>query len=139
QFLAGLYDPRSPVYHHFIDAKTFGQRFGVPAQALRAVAQQLSAQGVEITAQYPQRTAIDARAAAGVVERLFDTRLLDYVTAGGRRFHEPATTPLVPKALAGVVTGVAGLDGRYQVMPADVPSGGLRPGNVGPVYDLTPL
>src|ERR1700688_3431730 len=26
RFLAGLYDPRSPIYHRFIDARTFGRR-----------------------------------------------------------------------------------------------------------------
>ncbi len=139
RFLAGLYDPHSPMYHHFIDAKTFGERFGVSAAALRAATHVLSADGVQITGEYPQRTAIDAHASAGVVDRLFGTRLMDYVDPSRRVFHAPTTAPVIPGRLAGVVSAVAGLDGRYQPTADDVPNGGLRPGSVGPAYDLTPL
>ena len=34
RFLAGLYDPSSRFYHHFIDARTFGRRFGISDQQL---------------------------------------------------------------------------------------------------------
>lgn len=138
-FLADLYNPRSRLYHHFIDAKTFGERFGVPAAALQSATRLLSADGVHITAQYPQRTALDARAPAGAVDRLFSTSLMDYVASSGRRFHAPATRPVVPSSLARIVSGISGLDGRYLPLPDDVPNGGLRPGSVGPAYDIAPL
>jgi len=139
QLLAAVYDPRSPQYHHFIDARMFGDRFGLSNAALASVRRVLSAAGVQITGEYPQRTAIDARAPAAVVDRLFATRLLEYVARDGRRFHEPQQPAVVPMQLRGAVTAVAGLNGRYLPFPSDVPANGLRPPDTRLVYDINPL
>ena len=55
RFLAGLYDPRSPLYHHFIDARTFGSRFG-GAYAVAAIIAALGATAAAIAS-------VDRRAA----------------------------------------------------------------------------
>jgi len=139
RFLAALYDPRSPLFHHFIDAKTFGNRFGVSTQALQRVSQELTAAGVRITSSFPQRTALYVRAPAGVINHLFGVTMMDYAAPDGRRYHAPAGTPTVPGSLSGSVSAVAGLNGRFLPSPADVPRGGLGPGSAGLAYDLAPL
>src|SRR5205807_3071200 len=108
----------SPLYHHFIDAKTFGSRFGLSTRTLHSISQVLAADGVRITGSYPQRTAIDARAPARLVERLFGVTMMDYVAPDGRRFHAPTVAPAVPASLAGAVTAVDGLDQRHPPVAA---------------------
>ena len=139
RFLAGLYDPASPVYHHFIDARAFGRRFGVSSHVLREVTARLATDGVQITASYPQRTALDVRAPAAVVERMFGVQMMDYLGPGNRRFHAPVGQPVVPSGLRSAVSAVAGLDGSATVRADDVPSGGISPDLGRVAYNIVPL
>ena len=139
RFLAQLYDPHSRAFHHFIGAESFGDRFGISRPMLRHAVRTLTDAGVQITGEYPQRTAIDARAPAAVVERLFGVRLIDYIGPGGRRFHSPAGTPSVPARLSRAVSGIGGLDGRYVPTADDVPANGLSPNDAAIAYDVRPL
>ena len=139
RFLAELYNPASPEYHHFIDARSFGERFGVSSRVLRGAAAQLAGDGVQITADYPQRTALDVRAPSAVIERLFGVRMMDYRGLGGRRYHAPVGQPVIPAALRSAVSAVAGLDGGASVKAEDVPSGGLTPSVARLAYNTTPL
>lgn len=139
RFLEQLYDPRSRAFHHFIGAKSFGERFGISRQVLQTAVRTLTDGGVQITGEYPQRTAIDARAPAAVVERLFRVHLMDYLGPGGRRFHAPTGEPSVPARLSRAVSAVGGLDGRYVPTADDVPAGGLAPSDASIAYDVTPL
>jgi kumamolisin len=139
RFLAGLNDPTSALYHHFIDASTFGRRFGVSDQQLASLRRVLGQAGIRITDQYPQRTALDVVAPAGAVERFFGVRLIDYRTSSGRRFHSPLSVPVIPAPLRGTVSGVAGLHGALAPKPDDIPADGVTPAMAAKVYDITPL
>jgi subtilase family serine protease len=139
RFLKQVYDPRSRAFHHFIGARTFGERFGVSRAALDGAIRSLARDGVQITGEYPQRTALDARAPARVVERLFGVGLRDYLGAGGRRFHAPVGVPSIPAGLAPAVSAVAGLDGSYRFSSDDVPTSGLDPSDASAAYDIAPL
>ncbi|HEY1593210.1 MAG TPA: S53 family peptidase [Solirubrobacteraceae bacterium] len=139
RFLQQVYDPSSRAFHHFTSASAFGERFGVSRDALRDAIRSLRRDGVQVATVYPQHTAIDARAPAGVVERLFGVRLMDYRGPGGRRLHAPVGTPSVPAGLADTVSAVSGLDGRDRTYSDDVPSSGLDPTDASAAYDLAPL
>jgi subtilase family serine protease len=139
RFLQQLYDPRSRAFHHFIGASAFGARFGVSRGALQSAIRSLARDGVRVTAEYPQRTALEARASAGVVERLFGVRLMDYLGRGGRRVHAPIGEASIPARLASTVSAVSGLDGRYGLSADDVPSSGLDPSNASAAYGIAPL
>lgn len=139
RFLAGLYDPRSGLYHHFIDARVFGRRFGVSDGQLAQLRSALNRAGIRITDQYPQRTALDVIAPAGVIDRYFGLQLVDYRSPTGRQFHSPLSAPVVPRALRGIVTGVAGLHGAVMPRTDDIPADGVSPAIGAKVYDITPL
>jgi kumamolisin len=139
RFIAGLYDPRSLVYHDFIDARTFGRRFGVSDRQLSELRSALHQGGITITEQFPQRTAVDAVAPAAVVDRFFGVRLMDYLAAGGRRFHSPLAAPVIPLALRRVIIGVAGLHGSVLPRTDDVPATGVTPAMGAVAYDIAPL
>jgi subtilase family serine protease len=138
-FLSELTDPASPGYHHFIDAAAFGERFGVSRAVLNQVTRQLERAGVQITASYPQRTALDVRATAGTIDRVFHVRLMDWRGPGRQVFHAPVGTATVPGDLRQAVSAVAGLDGARFVADNSAAIQGLEPSSVRSVYDIDPL
>jgi len=139
RFLTELTDPASPNYHHFIDAAMFGERFGVSRAILDRASAQLARDGVQITGSYPQRTAVDVRASAGTIDRVFDVRLMDWRGADRRVFHAPLSTPTVPGDLSQAVSAVAGLDGTAFVTDDSAAIQGLAPATARSVYDIEPL
>ena len=139
RFLDELNHPGSPNYHRFIDATTFGQRFGVSRAVLDTATQQLARDGIQVTGSYPQRTALDVRATAATVERLFGLHLMNYRGPAGRRFHAPTGSARVPRDLRAAVTAVAGLNGGT-VETADATSiRVIEPANARIAYDVDPL
>jgi subtilase family serine protease len=138
-FLSALAEPGSPSFHHYLAASAFGRRFGLSGRELARVRRWLRAHRVRVIADYPQRTALDVRASAATVDRLFGADLRERVSPAGARLHQPGRTPVVPAALRFAVTAVAGLDAQAVPHPDDVPQGGLRPGDAARAYDIAPL
>ncbi len=139
RFLNELTDPAAPDYHHFIDAAAFGERFGVSRSVLDDTSAQLARDGVQVTASYPQRTAIDVRATAGTIDRVFDARLMDWRSAGRKVFRAPLGAATVPGDLDRAVSAVAGLDGTAFVTDDSAAIQGLMPSNARSVYEIDPL
>src|SRR5262249_16040150 len=127
RFLNGLTDPAAPSYRHFIDAAAFGERFGLSRSALNRASDQLARDGVRVTASYPQPRALEARATAGTIDRVFDVRLMDWRRADGQVFHAPLDVATVPGNLGRAVTAVAGLDGTALVRDNSSAIQGLTP------------
>jgi subtilase family serine protease len=139
RFLNELTDPAASNYHHFIDAAAFGQRFGVSRSILNHARAQLARDGVQVTASYPQRTALDVRATAGTIDRVFDVRLMDWRSGGRRVFHAPLGAATVPGDLSRAVSAVAGLDGTAFVTDDSAAIQGLTPVSARSVYEIDPL
>ncbi len=137
--LAGIENPRSPRFRHFIPPDAFGRRFGISTAALTALVTKVHATGLAVTGTYPQRTELDVSGTVRTVERLFSVRLRVYSDAGGRHFYAPSTQPGVPALFRPEVDGVVGLDTRPSLRAHDVPAGGLDPTTVGTAYDITAL
>jgi kumamolisin len=137
--LEAISDPRSPQYRRFIGPRAFGARYGVSLAALHVAQRRLRGAGIAVTADYPQRTALEVRGRVDALRRVFGVRLEDYRDARGRRFRAPLGAATVPPSLGGVVSAVAGLDTRPIRQPAAVPVGGLKPPDVARAYDLDPL
>lgn len=145
-FLAGLYDPASPDYRHFLDAAGFGERFGLPIADVDAVVDWLETNGLEVMSRAPQRTSLTARGRVADINRLFGVTLSDWQTAKGQRFHRPAGEPSLPDELSGRVAAIVGLDSEPVLEPAiagvygaGVPNGGLRPPDVARAYEIDQL
>lgn len=139
RFLKELTDPAAPDYSHFIDAAAFGERFGVSRSVLDDASAQLARDGVQVTATYPQRTALDVRATAGTIDRVFDVRLMDWRSAGRQVFHAPLGAATVPGDLGRAVSAVAGLDGNVFVTDDSAAIQGLTPASARSVYEIDPL
>ena len=88
---------------------------------------------------YPQRTALDVRATAGTIDRVFDVRLMDWRGARGQVFHAPLGAATVPGDLGRAVSAVAGLDGNVFVTDDSAAIQGLTPASARSVYEIDPL
>jgi subtilase family serine protease len=139
RFLGELENPTSPSYHHFIDATTFGERFGVSRTVLDRAAARLAIDAVQVTRSYPQRTALDVRASAGTVDRLFGVRLMNWRGVGGRSYHAPIGKPIVPPDLRQAVIAVAGLDSAAVETDDATAIQSTTPATVTSAYDVSPL
>jgi subtilase family serine protease len=116
-----------------------GHRYGLPLAAERKIEQELAAHRIAVTAVYPQRSEIDARASVSTLDRYFHVRYRDYLDASGVRFHAPTRAPLLPGTLRRWVTAVVGLSTRPVTQPADVRQGALVPDDAALAYQVTPL
>jgi kumamolisin len=140
KFLRDLQDPEASEYRRFLDAKAYGERFGVEELALVRLKADLAEAGLRVTRALPQRTALGVNGTAAEVERLFDVELRDFVDGRGKPFHAPAANPVVPAALRGAVDTVAGLNTRQVLQPRAVPEGKpLKPETVATAYNTAPL
>jgi subtilase family serine protease len=139
RYLAGLYDPGSPVYGHYVGPSSFGRRFGLSATALGALVRRVRAAGFHIVARYPERTSVRIRGSVASVRRAFGVTLEDAVTASGHGYHAPDRAPVIPRSLALWVDAVGGLDTRPAESLDNLPDAALRPFDATSAYDLSPL
>jgi subtilase family serine protease len=158
--LRGLSDPSDARYGQFLTPQEFADRFS-PTQADYArVAAYARAMGLTVIATHPNRTVLDVAATAGQAERAFGLHLLVYQgREDGRFFYAPDAEPRVPTALAGLVSGVIGLDNAARWRPhsrvrldpmlspfldpyavshqtGSGPGGGLTPSDIKTAYNL---
>jgi subtilase family serine protease len=140
-FLAALNDPRSPQYHHFLDAAAFGAEFGTADADLARVETWLRGAGVSVVQRYPQKTALAVEGRAVDVERLLRLRMRDFLDPRHhRRYHVPVGTPVIPDDLAHIVAGVVGLDTSQIEVSAQVKGRkGLTPQDLAKAYEIGPL
>ena len=101
-------DPRSPLYHQFIDAGEFTRRFGPLQSDVEAVAKHLRSQGLTVHEIAPNHTLVVASGSAATVERAFEVEINDYEFNGRIHFSNDRD-PNVPAHLHGAIQSVIGL------------------------------
>ena len=144
RFVAEVNDPRSALYGHFLTARGFGERYGITTRRLRGVERALTHDGIAVTDQYPQRTALDVRASVAVVDRVFGVHLEDFRGPDGAVYYAPGAPARIPTEFAGTISGVGGLDTEPVARPPSLvrpaaPAGGLTPSDAVSAYDIAPL
>ncbi len=102
--------PGAPEYGHYASVATISSRFGASAPVRARVVSYLRANGasgvrIDATGLFAEATMDLGRA-----EALFATRVMSFRAADGTRFVAPTSRVRVPRALAGAVTAVLGLD-----------------------------
>ena len=138
--LNAVENPHSPRFRSFIDARSFGARFGLSRTALARLTAALGRAGVTVATGYPQRTALTVRGSAGHVGRLLGVRFATYADAAGHRWHAPLGRARLPAQLRRYVSGLTGLSSRPVFHPADgVPLGGLTPTATADAYNIAGL
>lgn len=134
QLLAALQDRTSPNYHKWITPEQYADRFGLSREDIDKVVNWLESEGFEVTDVAHGRCWVVFNGTAEQVQRVFRTELHRY-NVGGEAHFANTTDPSLPKALAGVVSDLRGLNDFYpkpminakMIKPVDRASSGQNP------------
>ena len=148
-------DPASPSYGKYLASDEFTQKYSPTTTEYNKVISFAQENGLKVTETSGNHTILDVTGPASAVESAFNIRLSNYRSRTGRLFYAPNVDPSVPSELAGVISGVIGLDDAAEVKPNFIvpqiaspsqsaqqvgtgPGNGLSPGNIQRIYDVTP-
>src|SRR4029077_15609008 len=106
-----IYNPRSAAYHHFLDARQIGDRFGQPAYVYDGAVQWLRAGGLDVFQTTALRDFIAATGTVAQLDRRFAVEIRAYHGPRGD-FLANAQAPTVPANLG--ITTVVGLNTLQQ-------------------------
>jgi hypothetical protein len=119
QFIRDIHDPASPLFHHWITAEEFGQRYGVaPADVARLTAW-LESQGFKVNLVYPNQMVVDFTGSAGQIRQAFHTEIHNLLVKGHPHIAN-MSDPQIPADLASTVAGVVSLN-DFRPHPTFVP------------------
>ncbi|HUH63946.1 MAG TPA: choice-of-anchor D domain-containing protein [Terracidiphilus sp.] len=106
--LADLYDPKSPLFHHWLTPEEFGRLYGPSDADIARVTSWLENHGFTIYLVTKGRTDIEFSGTADQVRQAFHTEIHRYLVRGEEHIANSAD-PQIPAALAPVIYGVASL------------------------------
>ena len=155
--LSRLQDPADPLYGQYLTPAEFAARFSPTQRDYDAAARYAKAEGLTVTGTQPNRLLLEISGPAARMEAAFGVHLTRYQSADGRIFHAPDAAPSVPRALSGILSGVAGLSSAALRRPHSIrrldtairraaaqgartagsgPDGGLAPQDIKTAYGL---
>jgi kumamolisin len=148
--LQGLYDPKSPNFHHFLTPAQFAQQFSSPAIDSAAVQEYFKKEGISVTGQSPNGAVLFVTGPVGAFEQAFGMHINYYQRNDNKMFFAPDADPTVPAILAGKILAVGGLDNLPKYMAhrqqypmkalpkaaGSGPGGFLAPSDVKTAYNL---
>ena len=103
------HDPTDPQYGHYLTPDEFTARFAPTEADYAATREFAEARGFRVTHAHACRMFLHVEAEAGTVEQALGVHLVRYLRSDGHAFFAPDAEPRVPAALAGRVSGFAGL------------------------------
>ncbi len=134
-------NPASALYHAWLTPEEYADRFGLSSNDVAAVAAWLRGSGFTVSRISRSRTWIAFGGTARQAEAAFHTEIHHYVLAGTTHFGN-AAEPSIPAALAGVVSGLEGLDDLAAEQTEATSATGvhtLAPDDLAVIYDIAPL
>jgi len=149
QFIEELHTKKSPNFHRWINARKFGERFGLPTQELDVITRWLESHSFRVNVVYPSRMVIDFSGTAGQVRRTFATEI-HYLDVKGEKHFANMSNPRIPVALAPAVVGIVSLhDFRpapmhkmHKAWPQFTDSAGnnlVAPEDLATIYNMNPV
>ncbi len=109
QLLVAQQTPGSPLYHQWLTPKQFGQQFGLSANDLAKVQSWLTSQGLTVTYLAPSDALLKVSGTVAQIQQAFGTSIHS-VSSHGEQHIANMTDPVIPAAVANVVSGITGLD-----------------------------
>ena len=109
QFINDIHDHTSPLFHHWITATEFGQRYGVPVADVTRVTDWLQSEGFKVNLVYPSQMVIDFTGSAGQIRQAFHTEI-HHLLVKGQAHIANMSDPQIPAELALTVAGVVSLN-----------------------------
>src|ERR1700733_11254459 len=120
QFIASVTSAGSPSFHHYLAAGQFTARVGATAATVAAVKSQLAADGLRVTSVTSDRLLVGFEGSASRVESAFQTQLANYRLANGTGGQLTTAAIRLPASIAGVVSGVVGLNTLLRPQPLGI-------------------
>jgi subtilase family serine protease len=108
-FMQEQYDPHSANFHKWLTPEQFGSLFGPSTTDIELITGWLTQHGFTVNRVAAGRTFIDFSGTAGHVGAAFHTEIHHYQHRGEEHFAN-ASDPLIPAALANVVSGFRALN-----------------------------
>jgi hypothetical protein len=109
QLLAAQLNPSSPSYHQWLTPEQFGASFGLSSADLAKVSSWLTSQGFTITSVARSSTYINFTGTVAQAQTAFGTTIHS-LSYNGEQHISNITDPVLPSAVASVVTAVTGLN-----------------------------
>lgn len=147
KLVADQQNPKSPKYHKWITPEQWADQFGLSQNDIQKITSWLKGQGFAIQYVARGRSYVVVSGTAAQVARTFGTQIHRYNVKG--EMHVANTTsPKIPAALAGIVTGIRGLDDfhlrpRAKIRPnyysSALQAQFIAPGDLATMYDINAL
>jgi len=147
QLLANQLNPSSASYHQWLTPEQFGARFGLSSADVAKVSAWLTSQGFTITRTARSSTYISFSGTVAQAQQAFGTSIHNLSLNGEAHFSN-VTDPVLPSAIAGVVTSIVGLNdfkakphlrAHYTQTLSGVTSHYISPADFYTIYDENPL
>ncbi len=114
-----LYDPASPLYHHYLTPEEFDGRFGPTEQDYQAVIAWATSSGFTITARHPNRMLLEVSASVTDIERSLQVTMRTYAhPTESRTFFAPDTEPSVEAGIP--ISYIGGLNNFARPHPKNL-------------------
>jgi subtilase family serine protease len=120
-FMQEQYDPHSANFHKWLTPEQFGSLFGPSTTDIELITGWLTQHGFTVNRVAAGRTFIDFSGTAGQVAATFHTEIHHYQHRGEEHFAN-ASDPLIPAALANVVSGFRALNDFHPKAVAHEPT-----------------
>lgn len=108
--IKSLYDPSDPKFGRYLTSEEFLDRFAPTSEDYEKVVSYAGELGLTVSDRHANRTLLNVTGTAKTIETGFNLGLREYTAKGGRKFYAPNENPEVPTEIAGIITGVVGLD-----------------------------
>lgn len=140
-------NPKSPQYHKWITPEQWAERFGLSQNDIQKITSWLKGQGFAIQYVARGRSWVMASGTAAQIASAFGTQIHRYNIKGEMHVAN-ATAPKIPAALAGIVTGIRGLDdfhlrprakARPNYYSSALQAQFIAPGDLATMYDINAL
>lgn len=116
RLLRQLYDPASPDFRHYLTPSQFTEQFGPTEQDYQALIDFAQANGLTVTATYPNRELLDVNGSVAEIERVFHVTLRTYWDPRqNRTFYAPDVEPSFDLTVP--VLHISGLDNYFKPRP----------------------
>ncbi len=117
-FIDEVTNKKSPLYHDYLAAGAYAQRFGPTQATIDAVRSQLTADGLHVTGVTSDGLLVMFSGSAARVGSAFHTGFANYRLADGTTGQATTSAVRLPSTIAHSVVGVVGLDNLLHAQPA---------------------
>jgi|SRR5579872_189104 len=149
KLIADQQNPKSPQYHKWLTPEQWADQFGLSQKDMQQITSWLKSRGFTIQNVARGRNWVVVSGTAAQVASTFGTQIHRYNIKGETHVAN-ATSPKIPAALAGIVTGIRGLNDfhlrprakvrpQYYFSDTTYSAQFIAPGDLATIYDINAL